>query len=126
MKLKDLIIPTIVVIVALVILQQIQPMILQVADYPEWASPIVGAIKHFFKVTPFAVALSYAWALLGYLRYTLGKEEVTFQAQRLFETFLWFEGLIYTIGTGLSPEVASSVSAIIMAVKAVFSKILGK
>ena len=123
MQLKTLILPTIITLVLLTAFQAVNPFILgaDLTKVPSWAVTIFAAVQHFFAVTPWAIALGFAWAFFGWLRQNIGNADIEFESEKLYTTFVWYEGLIIVLATGLSPAMASAIAAIIMAVKSVLN-----
>lgn len=121
--LRKLILPTVIFIALFAALQAVSPFVaaLDITVLPEWSRVFVEALQHFFKMTPWAVIMSYGWALFGWLRSNIG-ENADFDSERLTKTLMWFEGLVMLFGIGFGPETAAGIAAMFMAAKSVINQ----
>ena len=116
---------TLVFIIAILTLEILQPTILSInaATLPGILKQVMILVQHFFTVTPIALLAGFAWSLFGYLRYKLGDVTVQYDVNKLYETWMWYEGLIILIAVALPPGQAAAITTVIMAVKSVFNKL---
>jgi len=114
-----------ILIVALAVLQSLQPAIVDVdtSTFSGWQTQVVAVVQHFFTVTPLALLAGFAWSLFGFLRYKLGDQTVQFEVDKLYSTWMWFEGIIIVVAAGFPLPLSTAIAAIIMAVKSVLNTI---
>jgi len=112
-----------ILIVSLAVLQFVQPAVMSIdtSTLPSWEVQVVVVVQHFFEVTPIALLAGFGWSLFGYIRYKLGDQTVQYEVEKLYSTFMWFEGMIVIVAVGLPAPLATTIAGIIMAVKSVFN-----
>ncbi len=112
-----------VLIVAVAVLEFLQPAVIAIdtSTMAGWESQFVILVQHFFQVTPIALIAGFGWSFFGYLRYRFGDQTVLFEVDKLYSTWMWFEGVIIVVSVGLPLSWTTAITGVIMAVKSILT-----
>jgi len=112
-----------VLIVAIAVLEFLRPavMSINILELSAWQIQLVVVVQHFFEVTPIALLAGFTWAFFGFLRYKFSDQTVQFEVEKLYITWMWFEGILLLVAAGLPLPYSIAITGIIMAVKSVLN-----
>jgi hypothetical protein len=116
---------TLILIIALAVLQVLTPgvVVIDISSLSGWQLDAVLVIQHFYKVTPIALLAGFAWSLFGFLRYNFGDQTLQYETDKLYQTWMWFEGILVIVAAGFPVPLSLAITGIIMAVKSVFNQL---
>ena len=116
-----------ILIVAIAVLEYLSPAVMAIdvsTITVEWEVKAVYMLQSFFQNSPIALVAGFAWALFGFLRYKFGDASVKFEIQKLYSTWMWFEGAIIIFAAAFPTNLSLGITAILMAVKSVVNSFL--
>jgi len=116
-----------ILIVAIAVLEYLSPAVMAIdvsTITVDWEVKAVYMLQSFFRVSPIALMAGFGWALFGFLRYKLGDVTVKFEIQKLYSTWMWFEGAIIIFAAAFPIELSLGITAILMAIKSVVNSFL--
>jgi hypothetical protein len=114
-----------ILVISLAVLTLLAPAVavIDTTGMPSWEIQVVAIVQHFFVNTPWALLGGFAWSLFGFLRYNFGDTTVQFETDKLYITWMWFEGILVIVAAGFPTPIAMAITGIIMAVKSVFNQL---